>query len=198
MKYHTLLATTLALAVPSGLQAGEAETTTTQSYQAPMTTTQHQGWYLGGGVDYMVDSEEPFYNAHLGYDFGNGSSLFLESGWLGQEQEPSFLLPFVSADVDIVPITLNYKYEYMFTDAFGLYVGAGLGASSVDVSAGLVSDDEWVFTAQAFAGLVYNVTPNFEIYAGARYLWMDDISLFGANIDDLDDVGVGAGIRFNF
>ena len=29
-------------------------------------------------------------------------------------------------------------------------------------------------------------------------MWMDDVSIFGANIDDLDDVGVGAGIRFNF
>ena len=66
------------------------------------------------------------------------------------------------------------------------------------VSAGFVSDDQWEFTAQAFAGVVYNVSPNFEIYAGARYMWLDDVSLFGANIDDLDDVGVGAGIRFNF
>jgi len=197
MKYHTLLAAAVLLAIPSGLQAGDAVSTNTQSYQAPMAPTQHQGWYLGAGVDYMIDSEEPFYNGHLGYDFGNGSSLFLESGWLGEEQDPSFLIP-ISADVDIVPITINYKYEWMFTDSFGLYVGAGLGGSNVDVSAGPVSDDEWVFTAQAFAGLVYNVTPNFEIYAGARYLWMDDISLFGANIDDLDDVGVGAGIRFNF
>ena len=197
MKYDTLLAAALLLAIPTGLQAGEAVSTTTQSYQAPMTTTQHQGWYLGGGVDYMIDAEEPFYNAHLGYDFGNGSSLFLESGWLGEEEDPSFLFPF-AADLDIVPITIHYKYEWMFNDAFGLYVGAGLGASNVDISAGPVGDDDWVFTAQAFAGLVYNVTPNFEIYAGARYVWLDDVSVFGANFDDLDDIGVGAGIRFNF
>jgi opacity protein-like surface antigen len=198
MKYDTLLAAALFLALPMGLQAGEAvSTNTTQSYQAPMAPTQHQGWYLGGGVDYMIDAEEPFYNIHLGYDFGNGSSLFLESGWLGEEEDPSFLFPF-AADLDIVPITINYKYEWMFTDAFGLYVGAGLGASNIDISAGPVGDDDWVFTAQAFAGLVYNVTPNFEIYAGARYVWLDDVSVFGANFDDLDDIGVGAGIRFNF
>ena len=196
MKHNTLLAAALLLSIPTGLQAGDAVTTNTQSYSPPVST-QHQGWYLGAGVDYMIDSEEPFYNGHVGYDFGNGSSLFLESGWLGQEDDSSFGLLF-GADVDIVPITINYKYEWMFTDSFGLYVGAGLGASNVDVSVGPLSGDEWAFTAQAFAGLVYNVTPNFEIYGGARYIWIDDVELGGANIDDLDDVGVGAGIRFNF
>ena len=197
MKHIAIIASTCALAVFPQLQAGEAEMTNTTVYPQGPSYTQHRGWYLGGGVDYMFDAEEPFYNGHLGYDFGNGSSLFLESGWLGEEEGPSFLFPF-TADVDIVPVTLNYKYEHMFNDAFGLYAGIGAGASNVDVSAGVFSDDDWVLTAQAFAGLVYNVTPNFEIYAGARYVWLDDVSLFGANIDDLDDVGVGAGLRFNF
>ena len=197
MKNTIALLATMALAVPSLVRGGEAEMTNTSTYQAPTYTTQHQGWYLGGGVDYLIDAEEPFYTGHIGYDFGNGSSLFLESGWLGEEEEPSFLFPF-TADVDVVPITLNYKYEYMFTDTFGLYAGVGGGASNVDVSAAFVSDDDWVLTAQAFAGLVWNVTPNFEVYAGARYLWLDDVDLFGANFDDLDDVGVGGGIRFNF
>jgi opacity protein-like surface antigen len=198
MKTIQSLAVTSVLAFPCLLQAGEVEATNTTSYQPMPSYSQHRGWYLGGGVDYLIDAEEPFYNGHLGYDFGNGSSLFLESGWLGVEEEPSFLFPFLAADVDVVPVTLNYKHEFMFTDAFGLYVGLGAGASGVDVSAGFLEDDDWVFTAQAFAGLVYNATPNFEIYAGARYMWLDDVSLFGANIDDLDDVGVGAGIRFNF
>lgn len=196
MKHIALIASAGILSFPALLRAGEAEATTT-TYQPGPAYTQHRGWYLGGGVDYLIDAEEPFYNGHLGYDFGNGSSLFVESGWLGDEEGPSFLFPF-TADVDVVPVTLNYKYEYMFNEAFGLYIGAGAGASNVDVSAGPFSDDDWVFTAQAFAGVVFNVTPNFEIYAGARYLWLDDVSLFGANIDDLDDVGVGAGIRFNF
>jgi hypothetical protein len=195
MKNTIALTTALLLGVPSLLTAGEAEMTNTTMTTAPSTyATQHMGWYLGGGVDYMIDSEEPFFNGHLGYDFGNGSSLFLESGWMGEEET---IFP-VNIDIDIVPITLNYKYEYMFNERFGLYAGLGAGSSLVDISAGFVSDDDWVFTAQAFAGLVYNVSENFEIYSGVRYLWMDDVSLFGANIDDLDDFGVGAGIRFNF
>jgi opacity protein-like surface antigen len=195
MKTTTAVTLALALAAPSVLLAGEAEYTNTTTTTAPMTySSDHVGWYLGGGVDYLFDAEEPFYNGHLGYDFGGGHSLFLESGWIGTEE---FVFP-VNIDLDIVPITLNYKYEYMFNERFGLYVGLGAGASNVDVAAGLVSDDDWVFTAQGFAGLVYNVSENFEIYAGGRYIWVDDISLFGANFDNFDDVGAGLGIRFNF
>lgn len=198
---NTNFALTLAavLGLPASLLAGDAVVTNTGT-TGTMTQTTSYGesphWFIGGGVDYLTDAEEPFYNGHLGYDFGNGSALFLESGWVGQE-ETAFPLP-VNIDIDVVPITFNYKYQYDFTERFGFYAGVGLGASNVDVSAGLVSDDDWVFTAQAFAGLVYNVSSNFEIYAGARYIWLDDVSLFGANVDDLDDVGVGGGIRFNF
>lgn len=194
MKTTIALTAAIALGVPGLLQAGEAEYTTTQT-TGTMTTTDYINphWFVGGGVDYMIDAEEPFYNGHFGYDFGNGHALFLESGWMGQDDGGLF-----GVDVDVVPITANYKYRYNFTEKFGLYAGLGLGASSVDVSAGFLSDDDWVFTAQGFAGLVYNVTPNFEIYAGGRYMWLDDVSIFGANVDDLDDWGIGGGIRFNF
>jgi len=198
MEIRTLpIALSLALFAPAILSAGEVHTTTQQTYQPPVVT-EHIGWYLGAGIDYMFDAEDAFYNAHLGYDFGNGSSLFLESGWLGEEEDTALLFPFVSADVDIVPVTLNYKYEHMFTDCFGFYLGAGIGAANVDVSMGAFGGDEWVFAAQAFAGVVYNVSDSFEIYAGARYLYLDDTDLGGVSFDELDDVGVGAGIRFNF
>ncbi|WP_035613454.1 outer membrane beta-barrel protein [Haloferula sp. BvORR071] len=178
-------------------QAGDyTQTTTTQQTTPSYSSVSDPHWFLGGGVDYMFDAEEAFYNGHFGYDFGNGSALFLESGWMGEEQTT---FPFlVNIDIDIVPITLNYKYTHMFNDKFGAYAGLGLGASSVDLSAGLASDDDWVFTAQAFAGVVYKFSPSFETYAGVRYMWMDDVSLFGAKLDNLDDVGLGAGIRFNF
>lgn len=199
MKPSTALTAILALGSSSLLMAGEAETTQTSTYQAPpMTTSQHQGLYIGAGADYMFDAEEVFYNGHIGYDFGNGGSVFLESGWLGEDDRgANFLFPFGS-DIDIVPVTVNYKHEFMFTDSFGFYLGLGAGAANVDVTTGPFSDDDWTFTAQAFAGVVYNVTPNFEIYAGARYIWLDDVDLGGASFDDLDDVGVGAGLRFNF
>lgn len=198
MKPRTAITAILALGSSSVLMAGEAEMTQTTTYQAPPMTTQHQGLYIGAGADYMFDAGEVFYNGHIGYDFGNGSSVFLESGWLGEDDRGgTFLFPFGS-DIDIVPVTLNYKHEFMFTDTFGLYLGLGAGAANVDVSTFGLSDDDWAFTAQAFAGVVYNVTPTFELYAGARYVWLDDVGVGAATFDDLDDVGVGAGLRFNF
>ncbi|WP_193213565.1 outer membrane protein [Luteolibacter marinus] len=183
-----------ALLFPAALMAGEAEMTNTTIYSEP-APTQHQGWFLGGGADYMFDAGDVFYNGHLGYNFGNGSSLFLESGWLGEEET---VFPFLQADVDIIPVTLNFKQEFMFNERFGFYAGAGAGAANVDVAAGLVNEDDWVLSAQAFAGVVYNVTPNFELYTGVRYLWMDDVDIAGANLGKFDGLGVGAGLRFNF
>lgn len=198
MKPRTAITALLTLGVPSLLLAGEAETTQTTTYQAPPMTTGHQGLYVGAGADYMFDAGEVFYNGHVGYDFGNGSSLFLESGWLGEDDRGgTFLFPFGS-DIDIVPVTLNYKHEFMFTETFGLYLGLGAGAANVDVSTFGFSDDDWTFAAQAFAGVVFNISPTFEVYAGARYAWLDDVGVGGATFDDLDDVGVGAGLRFNF
>lgn len=200
MRHHTLIATAFATLALPALQAGEVHSTAQTTYTPP-APTEHIGWYLGGGIDYMIDAEDAFYNAHVGYDFGNGSSLFLESGWLGEEQDvvgtPAGLF-FLNADIDIVPVTLNYKYEHMFTDSFGVYVGAGLGAAHIDTSIGFFDDSSWEFTAQAFAGVVYNVSPNFEIYGGVRYMWLDDVKVGAVTTDNLDDVGIGAGIRWNF
>jgi hypothetical protein len=52
--------------------------------------------------------------------------------------------------------------------------------------------------AQAFTGLIYEFTPAFEAYLGLRYLWIDDSEIGGVDVDDLDDFGVGLGLRFNF
>ena len=48
------------------------------------------GLFIGGGVDYLFNSQsngvelgDVLYTGHIGYDFGNNSSVYLESGWLG-------------------------------------------------------------------------------------------------------------------
>ena len=51
MKTIQALAASCALAVPSLLQAGDAVSTNTTSYDpGPSYSTQHRGWYLGGGI----------------------------------------------------------------------------------------------------------------------------------------------------
>lgn len=111
-----------------------------------------------------------------------------------------------SYDLSIIPITGNIKFERQLSGNLNAYFGGGLGAARVDLSIdtdlGDFSDDDWVFTAQIFAGLNYNVTQNFEIYGGARWIYYDDASFSDnggegtLNLDD--DFLFELGGRFNF
>jgi opacity protein-like surface antigen len=153
------------------------------------------GWFLGGGGDYMLDSEEVFWNGHIGYNLSDASSLFIEAGWMGEDED---ILGF-DVSVDIVPVSLNYQYEWALGDCLSWYLGGGIGMGNVDVEVkGVAADDDWEFMAQAFTGLIYEFTPAFEAYLGLRYLWIDDSEIGGVDVDDLDDFGVGLGLRFNF
>ena len=105
-----------------------------------------------------------------------------------------------------MPITLNVKLELQLTGNLNAYFGGGLGMARVDLSVdygyGEVADDDWVFTAQLFAGLSYNVTQNFEVYGGARWIYLDgaDLSDSGgsATLDLDDDWLFELGLRYNF
>lgn len=111
-----------------------------------------------------------------------------------------------SYDLRIVPITANIKFERQIANQLGVYVGAGLGMANVDLSARVgpfgFSDDDWVFVAQAFAGLVYNVSEPFEIYGGARFIYFDDADLssggVGGTLDLENDFLIELGARYNF
>lgn len=110
-------------------------------------------------------------------------------------------------DLEIMPITLNVKFERQLTGNLNAYFGGGLGMARVDLSVdvgslGDFSDDDWVFTAQIFAGLSYNVTQNFEVYGGARWIYLDDADLSDgggtATLDLEDDWLFELGLRYNF
>lgn len=167
---------------------------------APTTSYESYCWYLGGGGDYMFDSEEFYWNGHLGYNLSDASSLFLEAGWIGDDEDVSVGRVDINVDIDIVPVSLNYKYEWAIGDKLSWYLGVGAGAANIDVEVeDYGSDDEWTFMAQAFTGLVYEFTPAFEGYLGVRYMWFDEPD-FGddGDLDSFDDFGVGVGLRFNF
>jgi opacity protein-like surface antigen len=200
----TILNTCIAAALISPLYAGEP---TPAPSMATTTTYESYSWFLGGGGDYMLDAEEMYWNGHIGYNLSENSSIFLEVGWIGQDEDvsvdvgltaPSFVD--FDVDIDIVPISLNYQYEWALGDRLSWYLGAGLGAANIDVDVeDFGGDDEWVFMAQAFTGLVYEFTPAFEGYLGLRYMWFDEPDFGGeGDLDDFDDFGVGLGLRFNF
>jgi len=106
----------------------------------------------------------------------------------------------------IIPITANVKFERALSGNLNAYFGAGAGMANVDLSiksgAGNVSDDDWVFCAQVFAGLVYNVSPAFEVYGGARWMYFDDADLSDNGVSGTleldDDFLLELGARYNF
>jgi len=79
-------------------------------------------------------------------------------------------------DVEVIPITLNYKYENSLTNKLNWYIGAGAGIALYDAEISVTesaSQDDILFYVHVFAGLVYNVIESFEIFGGAKYIFMD-------------------------
>lgn len=151
-------------------------------------------WFIGGSGGYLLGSEEEFYTLHLGMKIAESGpithSLFLEGAYTE--------LTALGVDSEIIPVTFNYKMEYYFTDSFSFYAGAGAGAAFVNNDVLGFSDDSVELTAQVFAGVGYDVTSNFQIYTGARWVWVDDSDLRGAAVEIGDDVGLELGARFKF
>ncbi len=185
-------------------------------------------WFAGAGAGYLMDFEEPMYHGHLGIERSCPGpwthAFFLEVGWTEGEESFTVRTPQIdgtiygNTELEVLPVTLNYKIERRFDNGFYLYAGAGVGFASIDSTttarfpaptvpavARSESSDE-VFAGQIFAGLGYNVTPNFEIYGGARWIYLDDDGAptvagvpGGQGIGALeDDVLAELGVRFNF
>lgn len=199
-------------------------------------------WFAGATVGYLSDSEEEMYGIHLGVDLPNqlggwDQSIYLEVGYINPDDDgdfdytPEASIPEninsarINFDLEIVPVTLNYKLERA-VGCTNFYISAGVGVAFLDADAdfGLLdagdnlspfddSDDDTVFYAQLATGFVYNVSPSFELFAGARLVYFDDpdFNFFGDIVDpriDLDDipgsdvdntdVAFELGARFNF
>ena len=175
-------------------------------------------WFAGGTVGYLIENEEEMYTAHIGVDLPNqlrgwDQAIYLEVGYTeingrisnsnsdtGEESPFELLLrqngPF-NVELEIIPITLNYKLERPLTQSLNTYIGIGAGVALVDAKLSSAvdsdSDDDTVFFAQAFGGVLYNVNPSFELFAGARVIYLDEpeFSIYGISFgtDDLNDYG---------
>jgi hypothetical protein len=184
-------------------------------------------WFAGASGGYLLDNESGMVHGHLGVDLprrvaGFDQALFLEVGWTecGDDWEHRGDLkgaapPSTSTegggkafatDLQIIPITLNWKLERPLAPRLSFYMGAGAGIAIVDMDvSGAIngSDDDVVFFGQVFAGLLYNLTDDFEVYGGVRGIYMDepDLSVGGMDLggNTLDtDVLIEGGGRVNF
>jgi len=203
---------------------------------APVTPPPSTGlwtWFAGGSVGYLTDMEQPMYSLDLGMEYKRpGSrashSIYLQVGFaqddaeFGYPRRGSGMVGY-SADstieMDIIPITLDYKYEGAITGHLNYYAGLGLGIAVVHTSCNWswfvvtppfdIHNDSTDrtnvrFYGEVFAGLSYNITDPFEIYAGARYILMDnvnrDVNGTGASYDAglNNNVLLELGLRYRF
>jgi len=192
MKAIPTLALTLGLC--GGAFAGDTTASAPISSSPSTTESSLWSWFAGGSVGYLIDNEEEFYTLHLGMKIAESGpithSIFLEGAYA---EFSNFAL-----ETDVLPVTLNYKLDYALTDSFSFYAGAGLGAAFVDTSFGVFDDSSTELTGQIFAGIGYDVCEHFQLYSGARWIWIDDSKLGPLSVDLGDDVGVELGGRLKF
>lgn len=153
------------------------------------------GGYVGADVGYLTDSQEAFYAAHVGFDVAKSNRLVQ-----GAEVEIGYTTDRDSGiKGDILPVMANYRLTFGAPEAkVGCYLAGGIGASNVRLSGYGLSDHSWAFTLQALGGLDYKVATNTTLKLGLRYLWIDDVTLFGYKAEVGDDLAIETGVSVRF
>lgn len=217
------------LALATAAQAGTPATEMTPAPESGLWQ-----WFIGGSAGYLTDLDEAMYGLQVGMEYQTpgaqaSHAIYLEVGYTQDDASdgerpnlPGAVSWDASVDLDIIPITLNYKYQASLTDRLDGYVGLGVGVAILDSSfdwswsqalpppdnngSGSDDDSDIAFYGQLFAGLSYDVSDSFEIYTGVRYIVMDNQDLeariagnstcYEAGIDG--DVLVELGMRYRF
>ncbi|HEY8995303.1 MAG TPA: outer membrane beta-barrel protein [Lacunisphaera sp.] len=153
-----------------------------------------QALILAGSAGYLVDSEEEYLTARIGHEFKATSSLShqgeIEFAYTGSKES--------GVKANIYPITANYRLVNTVSEKVSYHFGAGAGLAISEVSGYGISDSGSSFTAQGFAGLDYRLSPNVTAQLGAKYIWIDNVKLFGTSIEVGDDIALSAGISIRF
>jgi len=213
------------LVLASSASAGTPATVT-----APHSGTGLWTWFAGGSGGYLTDLEQPMYSLNLGMEYKRpgacGShSIYVQVGYAEDDDSYGYYpdLPGAksqesSIDMHIIPITLDYKYEGTLSGHLNYYAGLGMGIAVVHTSCdwswsqailngyGKASDDQTDvrFYGEIFAGLSYDVTDACQIYAGARYILMDNVDRYAHVRDASYDAGLNhnvlleLGLRYHF
>lgn len=159
-----------------------------------------------GGVD-VEDLDMNMYTLHVGRGLTNQNgwdiAAYLEVAYLDGDMTISAFSSYqrkesTNIDFEMIPVTANLKVEHAIYGPVSGYLSGGLGYAWSRVSAEGEDANDGGFYAQLAAGLVYNVNESFEIFAGARWLYLDSVD-FGDSTFELDNsFAWEAGLRFNF
>jgi hypothetical protein len=171
-------------------------------------------WFAGGSVGKIDgdDWDEDIYTLHIGKERkcageSHSHAVYLEIGLTDDDLEYKVsqslggsVFDIYSYDIEIIPITLNYKYEDVLINNINYYIGVGAGLAIVDFDFSIGnssgSENDTVFYGNIFAGLNYNVSETCEIYGGARLIIMNDFKGLDSPLDD--EIHYELGARCNF
>lgn len=221
MKIERLIITALA-SLSASAYAGTPETAPAQgaaqeSYLAGWFAAASFGqiYDIGSSVDNVFnvnqdlgDLDMDMYSLQAGRRFayqqyGLSTALYLEVAYLDGDLDINNLGGFVilnpiNVDIDIIPVTLNAMVERNLYAGLGCYLSGGMGYGFTDTEVLNQSDTDGGFYAQLAAGLNYKFSERFEMFGGARWVYLDSLE-FGDSSLELDDgFGWEAGFRFNF
>jgi opacity protein-like surface antigen len=145
--------------------------------------------------------------AALGYGFGNGLAVELESGYMEVSDAEVSGFGFNNINVDgefrQIPILVNAVYNCDITDTVGFYIGAGAGVVWSEAEVDAVgpfnnldfSTDDWNFAAQAKAGVSFHLNESTSLNIGYRFLYGQDA--VGGQDDSIGHILEG-GVTFRF
>ena len=162
---------------------------------------------IGADVGYLLDNQDEILSARVGHAFKTGTGLShqveLEYAYTSHDESFSLLGAPVTATTKLKPLTLNYRAETTTQNKLGFHYGVGVGLAQVSFSrpgsgVGRVADDDSALAAQAFAGVSYQATEAVALRLGAKYLWVDDVTLAGSRVKAGDDVALSAGLSVKF
>jgi len=151
------------------------------------------GWLRG---DSRASYSGPFEN--VDFDEVDLGEFDLTDEQLEQLETAAAILGDPGIDIDIVPVTLNFMAERNLVGNLGFYVGGGLGYAFTKIDAFGESETGGGFIAQASAGLVYNFTETFEVYGGARWIYLDSLNFGDSDLELDNDFAWEIGLRVNF
>ena len=150
--------------------------------------------YVGVNAGYFIDGEDLVLATHVGGSIAQSGNVAhcieAEILWTKASEGP--------VDLNIVPVMANYRAKIEVTPKVVIEVGGGLGIAFNQLDYFGQSDDDSSLAMQAFGGVHYRVSDTFGLYAGARYLRIDEATLAGITADVGDDVSLEVGVRFGF
>lgn len=135
--------------------------------------------------------------------YGLSTALYLEvdymTGDLDIDNLGGFAIPNpIEVDIDIIPVTLNAMVERNLYAGLGCYLSGGMGYGFTDTDALGQSESDGGFYAQVAAGLNYKFTEQFELFGGARWVYLDSLDLGNTTLELDDGFAWEAGLRYNF